>query len=414
MTKPHFLPLVFLGVLLAPASVQAQSVPAQSVPAQSLQAQNVPAQSAGQTRDKLWPEPMPAEYREIAARADSYFTALSQTNRFNGVVLLHRGKWTLLKKGYGTDLDSNTPSTPSAKFRLGSLTEQFTAAGILQLEEQGKLRVEDTIGTYLTYYPKPAADQVTIHHLLTHTSGIPSVGREPQFAAIAAGRFTMRDVMAQFKDKPLEFAPGSRFQYSDSGYFILAAIIEKVTGWSYDHFVQLNLLERAGMSVSGRDNFHPVLAYRAFSRQDGASEPGPYHLMAESYAAGSLYSTLEDLFRWDQALYRKTLLDPQTIARMFKPWIAVSGDTSFGYGWTISNVQGHRNVSANGASGEFTSYISRFPDDNAMFVYLRNGAAPLPESVNRDIAGILFGDNIKPPEQVTRATQGPSLKWAIP
>lgn len=366
----------------------------------------------GQAHDSLLPEPVPAEYREIAARADAYFTALLQARRFNGTVLLHRGKWTILKKGYGmANFEWDNPNTPATKFRLGSLTQQFTAVAIMQLEEQGKLKVDDPIGMYLADYPKPAADQVTIHHLLTHTSGIPSYTDDPDYRKSMANHFTVREMIARFKDKPLEFPPGSQFKYSLSGYFLLGAIIDKLGRGSYDHYVLVNILEAARMDDSGPNHWRPVLKYRASGYEAGEPEMrnAPYLNLDQSYAAGSLYSTVEDLYMWDQALYRNVLVGKPTLERIFKPWVSVGGSGSYGYGWAISTVKGHRNLAGAGETNGFASYISRFPDDNAMFVYLRNVAGPLPPSTNADLAGILFGEKIEPPSERAAGTSSPNV-----
>jgi CubicO group peptidase (beta-lactamase class C family) len=355
-----------------------------------------------QERDPLLPEPMPAEYREIAARADAYFTALYQAKRFNGSVLLHRGKWTILKKGYGmANFEWNNPNTPSTKFRVGSITKPFTAMAILMLEEQGKLKVDDPIGKYLPDYPKPAADQVTIHHLLTHTSGIPSYTDGPEYAKFMAHHFTTAEMIARFKDKPLEFPPGSKFKYSNSGYFLLGAIIEKASKQPYEHFLQVNILDQAAMHDSGYDHSRTLLKNRASGYDPGEPDPknAPYLDMDQPYSAGSLYSTVEDLYQWDQVLYRSTLVTRQTLDRIFQPRVAAGDMGEYGYGWAISTVKGHRNVAHGGGINGFTSYISRFPNDNAMFVYLRNVMGPLPPSMNEEVAGILFGEKIEPPKE---------------
>jgi len=336
---------------------------------------------------------------EIASRADAYMSALSASGRFNGTVLLSRSGRVVLEKGYGmANFEWDVPNTPSTKFRLGSITKQFTSMAIMQLEERGLLKVHDPIGKYLTDYPKPVADRVTIHHLLTHSSGIPSYTGLSDYGPRMATKATIAEMIGRFKDLPLEFEPGSSYKYDNSGYFLLGAIIEKVSGKAYDVFLHDNIFVPLGMHDTGYDRSNVVLKNRAsgYTRGPGGLENAAYLDMGQPYAAGSLYSTVDDLLIWDQALYTEKLVKAASLDQVFHPWIAAGPQGQYGYGWTLSTVRGHRNIAHGGGINGFNSYISRFPDDRAVFIWLRNVVSPAPPTLNGDLAGILFGEKIEP------------------
>ncbi len=359
----------------------------------------------------------PATDTEIATRADAYISALTRQQRFNGTILMAKDGRVLFRKGYGmANFEWDIPNTPSTKFRLGSITKQFTSMCIMQLEERGLLKVDDPIGKYLTDYPQPAADKVTIHHLLTHTSGIPSYTDDPTFfPKRSILPLTVQEMIDSFKDKPLSFEPGSKFHYDNSGYFLLGAIIEKVSGKKYETYLQENIFGPLGMKDSGYDHPAPILKQRASGYEpkgDGMIN-APYLDMGLPYAAGSLYSTVEDLYLWDQALYTEKLVKKTSLDRIFTPRIKMDGPAkeppSYGYGWGISTVKGHKNVGHGGGINGFGTYISRFPDDHAVFIYLRNVTSPLPQTMNDDLTGILFGEKVEPPKDKVAVSVNPAM-----
>jgi CubicO group peptidase (beta-lactamase class C family) len=353
---------------------------------------------------------------DIAARADAYMSALAKQQRFNGAILMAKDGRVLFKKGYGmANFEWDIPNAPSTKFRLGSITKQFTSLCIMQLEERGLLKVDDPIGKYLTDYPKPAADKVTIHHLLTHTSGIPSYTDDPTFfPKRSILPLTVKEMIDTFKDKPLDFEPGSKFHYDNSGYFLLGAIIEKITGKKYETYLQENIFGPLGMRDSGYDHPTPILKNRAsgYEMRDGAMINAPYLDMGLPYAAGSLYSTVEDLYLWDQALYTEKLVKRASLDRIYTPRIKMDGPADapmYGYGWGIATVKGHKNVGHGGGINGFGTYISRFPEDHAVFIYLRNVTSGMPQSANNDLAGILFGEKVEPLKEKTAVSVNPAI-----
>jgi CubicO group peptidase (beta-lactamase class C family) len=332
---------------------------------------------------------------EIASRADALMNGLFTSGRFNGTVLLARNGKVVFEKGYGmANFEWDIPNAPSTKFRLGSITKQFTSMAIMQLAERGLLNVQDPIGKYLPDYPKPVADRVTIHHLLTHSSGIPSFTGLASYEPNMPMRVTVAQMIDRFKNLPLEFEPGSTFKYDNSGYFLLGAIIEKVSGKPYDVFLQENIFKPLGMRDTGYDWSNVVLKNRAsgYSRGPAGLENALYLDMGQPYAAGSLYSTVDDLLIWDQALYTEKLVKTASLEQIFHGWIAAGGMGQYGYGWAMSTVKGHRNIAHGGGINGFNTYISRFPDDHAVFIWLRNVITPGSPTMNQDLAAILLGD----------------------
>ena len=217
------------------------------------------------------------------------------------------GRQGALQPGYGmANLEHDVPNTPQTKFRLGSITKQFTAMAILILQERGKLKVEDKVKKYLPDAPK-AWDEITIHHLLTHTSGIPNYTAYPEFLKTLPVRVTLKELIAKFKDKPLDFKPGEKFRYSNSGYVVLGQIIEKVSGKNYASFLKEAIFDPLGDERHGlRQRHAPILKHRAsgYTRRLGIVLTNCDYLdMSIPHAAGALYSTVEDLLKWDQALY---------------------------------------------------------------------------------------------------------------
>ena len=178
-------------------------------------------------------KPSPPGPHELASRIEEYMAARVNRDHFSGSILIARDGKVLFSRGYGmANLELDVPNTPQTKFRLGSITKQFTAMAILILQERGKLNVQDKVKKYLPDAPK-AWDEITIHHLLTHTSGIPNYTALPDFLKTLPDRVTLKELIARFKDKPLDFKPGEKFRYSNSGYVVLGQIIETASGQNY-------------------------------------------------------------------------------------------------------------------------------------------------------------------------------------
>ena len=242
--------------------------------------------------------------QDTVARMEQVIQPYVSGKQFMGSVLVSQEGKVLLSKGYGfANLEWEIPNTPNTKFRLGSITKQFTSASILLLEERGKLSVNDPVKKFMPDAPA-AWDKVTIFHLLTHTSGIPSFTSFPDYRSREAAPITPEKLVEWFRDKPLDFQPGEKWSYSNSGYVLLGYLIEKISGQSYSQFVQQNIFTPLGMKDSGYDSNSAVIAHRASGYAPSANGPlnaGFIH-MSIPFSAGSLYSTTEDLLRWEQGL----------------------------------------------------------------------------------------------------------------
>lgn len=328
--------------------------------------------------------------------------------QFNGSALVAENGKVIFQKGFGmANMEWEIPNMPDTKFRLGSITKQFTAMLVMQLVEKGALKLDGKITDYLPDYPKNPGDKVTLHHLLTHTSGIPGYTEFPNFFRdVSRDPYTPAAFVKTFADSALQFEPGAKFTYSNSGYFLLGAIIEKVTGKSYEQVLAENILLPLNMKNTGYDHYNTIIKKRAAGYQKSAAgyENAPYLDMSIPYAAGSLYSTVEDLYLWDQALYTDKLLSEKSKALLFKPYIPAFR-SSYAYGWSVGKAPIGRTkdsvlvIEHGGGINGFNTLISRLPNEKHLIVLFSNaGGAPL-GAMSQSIRGILFDKPYDLPKQ---------------
>jgi len=332
----------------------------------------------------------PPSAQDILSKADTYLSKLAKESRFSGSVLIARNGNVLVRKGYGEAArEKHLLNTAQTKFRLGSLTKQFTAMAILILQAQGKLNVHDRICTYLADCPT-TWQQITIHHLLTHTSGIPDFARFPDYLTTQGSPSSPTETIARFKDKPLDFQPGKKFSYSNSGYVVLGAIIEQASGKRYEAFLQENIFVPLQMVDSGYDHNNGGLAI-GYRNQINLAD---FIDMSIPYAAGGLYSTVEDLYRWDQALYTDKLLPKDLRDKMFTPFAPLpdTGGFSYGYGWGIGKEGDRPVVSHIGGIQGFSSSIARYPNDKVVVIVLGNREDVNSGDIGVQLAKIVFGE----------------------
>ncbi len=315
-----------------------------------------------------------------AADIDAYLTHLSETGVLSGSVLVANNGM-LFSKGYGlADKDEHIPNTPQTRFRIGSITKQFTAMAILILQERGKLHVQNHICLYIPSCPQDW-QSITLYHLLTHTSGIPDYTNFPDFVATWTQPTSPEQLIARFKDMPLDFPPGSRFKYSSSGYVLLGYVIERVSGESYATFLQKNIFDPLKMDNTGYDTTYPSLPQHATGYYRGYIKPDAYDTSV-LYAAGALYSTVEDLFTWDQALLAEKLVSQQELDAMFTPHIPcppagpggclLHTDQGYGYGWFIAAEPQGKLIYHVGHIDGFFTYNGFYPESHLVVVVLSN------------------------------------------
>ena len=325
---------------------------------------------------------------DLRAKLAEFMEARATKGGFSGTVLVARGDELLLRQGYGmANLEHDVPNRPETKFRIASLTKQFTAAAILLLQEQGKLDVRAPIKTYLSDCPK-AWDEITVHNLLTHTSGMPTLMGSPDFLMMMRTPATPDALIARFKDRPLEFKPGERFSYSNTGYAVLGRIIEKLSGKTYAEFIRDQIFTPLAMNDSGYDDLARLVKHRAsgYTRMPMGTRNAPYLDMTNPFAAGGLYSTVDDLLKWDRALASNRLLSKTSQDAMFTPFLQ-----EYGYGWRIARVFDRPMVAHSGGINGFTTNIRRFPADNVCIIVLSNVEKAPAVQLGNDLAAIVFG-----------------------
>lgn len=311
------------------------------------------------------------------------------------VVVVKDGK-TVLRKAYGmADTARQVTMTPDMALRLGSITKQFTATGILMLAEEGKLSLDDDIRTYLPDFPSKGK-KITIEHLLTHTSGIVSYTSKPGYLVHMAQDFTVAQMIDSFKDDPLEFEPGSSYRYNNSGYLLLGAIIESVSGQPYAKFVEQRIFIPLGMTRTAYEGFERTQGPTAAGHTSADQGFGPARplSMTQPYAAGSLVSTVDDLARWDAAIGSGKLLKPASWQKAFTPYRLSNGNTAnYGYGWQISTVKGVPMVGHGGGINGFSTYAMRLPEQKVYVAVLTNSdSGPAdPGMVARKAAAMAIG-----------------------
>lgn len=324
-----------------------------------------------------------------------YLESLAATGQFMGTVLVAQKGVVLINDGYGSaDIEDGQPNTPQTQLRIGSLTKQFTAAAILRLQELGRLDVNDPLSAYLPDFP--GGEQITIHHLLTHSAGVPNYTRRPDLAQVVQTPTTLDNLLLEISSQPLDFQPGQQFAYSDSGYVVLTKLIEVVSGQSYVDFMQEQFFDTLGMSRSGYDYLHDGLESPAAGYQ--MSPNGPLRAVdtESSWAsgAGALYSTTQDLYLWDRALADGRVLQQSSQEAMFEPWVEMGQGYAYGYGWEIGQMAGRPSQTHAGNIFGFGSFLARFPEDDATIIILGNGLQLSPRSIAEDLAAILFADGV--------------------
>jgi len=340
------------------------------------------------------------------ARMDQVIQPYVANHQFMGSVLVARDGQVIYSKGYGSaNLEWDVPNTPGTKFRLGSVTKQFTAASILLLEERGKLSVSDPVKKHLPNAPA-AWDKITIFHLLTHTSGIPNFTSFPEYKKLQPFATTSEQLVAHFRDKPLDFEPGEKWQYSNSGYLLLSHLIEKITGDSYEKFVKENLFTPLGMKDSGYDSNAAVIPHRAsgyVSGKNGFENAGFIH-MSIPQGAGALYSTTEDLLKWEQGLFGGKLLKAASLQKMITPF-----KSNYAFGLQVEMVGGHKVIEHGGGIEGFNTELAYYPDNKLTVVVLGNVNGGAPGDIARKLAALAHGDTVKLQSERKEITLDPKV-----
>ncbi|HUN09231.1 MAG TPA: serine hydrolase domain-containing protein [Aggregatilineales bacterium] len=335
----------------------------------------------------------------IRHHLDALLQAYVDQGRFNGAVLVAQRGNVLLRKGYGAaNRETGAPFTPQTPSRIGSMTKAFTALAVLQQVEQGNMNLQDTIQPYFPDYAPSV--QVTLHHLLSNTSGIPDYVAMPAYAARMTQAMTLPEILALFRDLPLQFEPGTDFGYSNSNWVLLDGILEQVTGKAYARVIREQIFDAAGMTRSGYD-------WADAQRLDGAAgiiNTGEVLIDSEfvhestMHGAGGLYSTVDDLYRWSQALVKGRLISPQTLHRMSQPFTGTT-ERGYGYGLELHSPFAHASIGHSGGIPGYVANYAHFPTDDVTIIILSNLGSAAWEAIHAGVVAILYGQPYAKPGQ---------------
>lgn len=333
----------------------------------------------------------------LVSEIDAMLTAAYPADEPGAAVIVVKDGDTMFRKAYGmANLELDVPLEPDMIFRIGSITKQFSAAAILLLEQEGKLSIQDPITKYLPGYPTHG-HTITIEHLLTHTSGIHSYTNTPGYMGNPVrSDLSTEELVEVFADDPMEFAPGERWKYNNSGYVLVGAIIEKVSGQSYAEFLEEHIFDPLEMTSSHYGG--PQLIKRRASGYSGTAgdyENAGYVSMTQPHAAGSLLSSVDDLARWDRALTTQDLLTRASYERMTTQYVLNDGEAAdYGYGFGLRKLRGRDSVQHGGGIHGFSTFALRIPEERLYVSVLTNipGRQPSPATVATKIAALTLGE----------------------
>lgn len=300
---------------------------------------------------------------------DSIVQHFDKANLFHGSVLVAKNGKIVLEKSYGYgDAASKKENTTNTLYQIGSVTKQFTAATILKLEEQGKLSVNDTISNY---FPELKwGHKITVHHLLTHTSGLFNFTNDTTLWLHESKQpISKKDLIAKFSQKPLDFEPGTKYNYSNSGYVLLGFLIEKISGKPYEKVIRDIIFQPSGMQNSGFNFSTTSSEHKATGYYDNGTANMPAFIVDStvSYAAGAIYSTTGDLYKWTHAIHNKKILTGANWQKAFTPFL-----NNYAYGFVIDTVYGNKRIWHNGGIHGFVSHLEYFPSENSVVILLSN------------------------------------------
>ncbi|GGE58820.1 serine hydrolase domain-containing protein [Priestia taiwanensis] len=322
---------------------------------------------------------------------DEYLSEYENKWPLSGTILVAQHGEVIFKKAYGyANIEHLVPNKVDTKFRIWSLTKSFTAMAIMMLHEQKLLDFDDRIRMYL---PETAhLEDITIAHLLTHTSGLQNYTALPEYnKTLSKLRMTKQDVLALFINKPLTSAPGNAFEYSNSGYFLLGMLIEHITGVTFETYIQDNILTPLGMTNTGIDTNKTVIRNMSSSYHSTWEDfiQCEHMNMSSSFSAGAMYSTVDDLYKWDQALYGETLVSKATMKLAF-----TSNNFNYGFGWFLDEHCNRRRVHHGGAYRGCRSQMHRYPDDGVTVIALTNYDFVPILKLTESVATIFFGEDV--------------------
>lgn len=360
-----------------------------------------PSLATGETKD------------DLSAQMDSLLTDIYPAAGPGASILVVKDAKTILRKAYGmANLELNVPISSNMVFRIGSVTKQFTSAGIMKMVEQSKLKVSDPITKYLPDYPTHGHN-ITIENLLTHTNGIKNyTSMGEMMKEIENEDLTVDELVASFKSAPMDFTPSTAYNYTNSGYALLGAVIEKISEKSYTDYIQDEFFTPLGMTHSYYGSFTKIIPNRVMGYQ--VTENGflnaEYISMRIPYSAGSILSTVDDLQRWTEALHSGKVVSEKSYQQMTTPFVLSNGknagsdksDQGYGYALNVTDLKGHRKVGHSGGINGFITMVQWIDDEKLLVIVLSNTDNPVfsPATIANQLSAIAMGQPFKQPKSI--------------
>lgn len=362
--------------------------------------------------------PVPATPRQpqLEGKIAEYMEARARITGFSGTVLVAREGQVVFRRAFGdANRELAVPNSPETKFRIGSVSKQFAAAAVLLLAQRGTLQLADPIHMYLPNWPS-AWTKVSIHHLLSHTAGLPRLTTRAMLDVSGLSATTpipfrsLRDLFAPGEElQPLDFEPGKRWSYSNVGYIVLGMLVAKVSGESFCDFVSEAIFRPLEMADTGCEDRSAIIKNRAsgYNRVEGALINSPYVDVGFTGGAGAFYSTVDDLLRWDRALDANTLLDAASTAKLFT---AVKNE--YGYGWWIQTKFNRRVEWHGGNAPGLVSQITRYPEEHLFITILSNVWSAVDRSqvraMSNELAALMLGEPYELPRRHEQRALAPT------
>ncbi|MFT4611629.1 MAG: CubicO group peptidase (beta-lactamase class C family)/uncharacterized protein YneR [Glaciecola sp.] len=352
--------------------------------------------------------------QSLTQQIDS-FIGSQYTSDIPGVsILVAKDGKAVYSKGFGSaNLESGLKANPDHVFEIGSITKQFTAVAILMLEEQGKLSVDDTITKFIPEYPTQGKT-ITVHHLLNHTSGIKSYTNMESFMTLARTDMTPIALIDKFKNEPMEFDPGTAFNYNNSGYVLLGHIIEVASGQSYEDFIQANIFDKVGMSKSYYGSMTKLIPNRArgYSETETGYRNANYLSLTLPYAAGSIMSTTGDLLKWQNAISANTLIKRSSLDKAINGSTLTTGeDITYGYGFIKGDVNGSPTIEHSGGIFGYSSNGIYLPEENVYVIGLTNCDCGNVGAIVSNVAAMTIGKPYAKAEDAIALSDAQLSKW---
>ncbi len=347
---------------------------------------------------------LPASAQKINSQIDALLAKKYADDGPGGAILVSQKGKIIYQKGFGkASLELNVNNTPNSVFEIGSITKQFTAVAILMLEEQGKLSTNDPITRFLPDFPMQGK-VITIHQLLTHTAGIANYTDQQEWAQEWRTDMTVDQVLALFKDLPLDFTPGEKWNYSNSGYILLGAIIEKVSGMSYEEFIESRIFKPAGMAHSSYGRHAELVPNRSagyMELNETTYVNAEYVSLTQPYAAGSLMSTVGDMFLWQNAMNSNKFISQKSKEKAWKNYTLTNGQpTNYGYGWMPNEIFGSPTVEHSGGIFGYSSNGIYAPNEDVYVIILTNCMCNNPTELSLEIAALAIGKPLANPKTI--------------